>query len=77
MNCIGLYNTKSIRRVITDKETGKCKYMILYHMILYHEIWYNIISYDILSYNFVFHDINIWYCVKPCHAIWYFDVRDN
>lgn len=27
MKCIGLYITKSIRTVITDKEIGKCKYV--------------------------------------------------
>lgn len=29
MNCIGLYITKSIRSVITDKYTGKCRYMYI------------------------------------------------
>lgn len=26
MKCIGVYVTKSIRCVITDKDAGKCKY---------------------------------------------------
>lgn len=30
MNCIELYITKSIRSVITDKYTAKCRYMYMY-----------------------------------------------
>lgn len=55
----------------------RCKKKIFYHLILYHVSYDTVmILFHIVLNNFVFHDM-IWYCVKPCHDIWYFDIRDH
>lgn len=46
---IGLYNTKLIRSVITDRDTGKCKYFKVNYRDYYRYIIFKLAKYNLES----------------------------